>query len=406
MASYNMRNPGVRRLLKEAKEMHEEQENVNDPPDYVAFPLEDNLFEWHFTIRGPVDTPFEGGEYHGRIILPPEYPMKPPSIVVLTPNGRFQVGEKICLSITGYHPEYWQPAWGVRTVCMALISIFPSKANGAIGGLDWTDEERRLYAKISLTWKCPKCAGNEKMVLRKPLNAKKDKPKEKETERTDELKISFTYEKDKKAAEKEAELKAKETSQQGENQTDMAQDSQEKGKQKEQETQDVFDDQFMMQDDHSGSPESVLRKGQKQTHAEGQSSASSSSSSSTSSSSAAYSTSSSYSKPSNSSETQPNRSSSTTTTTETVNQPTPATPSQTQTHPVQNVQNPNPLNQNAIPAGNLNALPQNLGNQRTSNTIPQSQHSIVKEFIDMLIVLFMAIVIFLALKKLGFIAVK
>ena len=46
--------------------------------------LQDNLFEWHFTIRGPEDTEFEGGIYHGRIVLPPDYPMKPPSIILLT----------------------------------------------------------------------------------------------------------------------------------------------------------------------------------------------------------------------------------------------------------------------------------------------------------------------------------
>ena len=42
------------------------------------------MFEWHFTIQGPPGTDYEGGRYHGRILLPPEYPMKPPSIVILT----------------------------------------------------------------------------------------------------------------------------------------------------------------------------------------------------------------------------------------------------------------------------------------------------------------------------------
>ncbi len=27
--------------------------------DYFATPLEDNLFEWHFTVRGPESTDFE-----------------------------------------------------------------------------------------------------------------------------------------------------------------------------------------------------------------------------------------------------------------------------------------------------------------------------------------------------------
>ena len=51
-----------------------------------------------FEVRGPAGTPFEGGLYHGRIMLPPEYPFKPPSIMLLTPSGRFEVGKKICLS--------------------------------------------------------------------------------------------------------------------------------------------------------------------------------------------------------------------------------------------------------------------------------------------------------------------
>lgn len=70
------------------------------------------MFDWHFTLRGPRDTEFEGGVYHGRILLPADYPFKPPNIMLLTPNGRFEVRKKICLSISAYHPEEWQPAWG------------------------------------------------------------------------------------------------------------------------------------------------------------------------------------------------------------------------------------------------------------------------------------------------------
>lgn len=39
---------------------------------------------WHFTIRGPKGSPFEGGVYHGRIELPDEYPMKAPDFYFLT----------------------------------------------------------------------------------------------------------------------------------------------------------------------------------------------------------------------------------------------------------------------------------------------------------------------------------
>ena len=64
--------------------MKEAQELSTPTELFYAQPLEDNIFEWHFTIRGPPDTDFDGGIYHGRILLPAEYPMKPPSIILLT----------------------------------------------------------------------------------------------------------------------------------------------------------------------------------------------------------------------------------------------------------------------------------------------------------------------------------
>eukprot|EP00940_MAST-03C_sp_MAST-3C-sp2_P002124 g2124.t1 len=106
---------------------------------------------WYFTVRGPCDTDFEGGIYHGIILLDVDYPYKPPNIMWLTPNGRFEVRKKICLSITAHHPEQWMPAWGVRTILEALISFLPTPGGGAIGALDYTPKERRALAKKSTT---------------------------------------------------------------------------------------------------------------------------------------------------------------------------------------------------------------------------------------------------------------
>ena len=44
----------------------------------------DNIFEWHFTIHGTPNSVYEGRIYHGRILLPPEWPMKPPQILFMT----------------------------------------------------------------------------------------------------------------------------------------------------------------------------------------------------------------------------------------------------------------------------------------------------------------------------------
>lgn len=148
---YNTKCPGVKRLMREAMELAEATE------EYCARPLEDNLFEWHFTVQGPKGTDFEGGIYHGRILLPKEYPMHPPHIILLTPNGRFEVNKKICLSISGHHPETWQPSWSIRTALLALIAFMPTPAEGTIGSLDYSPAERKVLAKKSVTWVCSQC---------------------------------------------------------------------------------------------------------------------------------------------------------------------------------------------------------------------------------------------------------
>ncbi|QCD77486.1 ubiquitin-conjugating enzyme E2 32-like isoform X1 [Vigna unguiculata] len=138
---YNLKNPAVKRILQEVKEMHS-----NPSDDFMSLPLEENIFEWQFAIRGPRDTEFEGGIYHGRIQLPSEYPFKPPSFMLLTPNGRFETQTKICLSISNHHPEHWQPSWSVRTALVALIAFMPTNPNGALGSLDYKKDERRTLA--------------------------------------------------------------------------------------------------------------------------------------------------------------------------------------------------------------------------------------------------------------------
>jgi ubiquitin-conjugating enzyme E2 J2 len=74
----------------------------------------------------PKDSPYHGGFYHGKLLLPKEYPLKPPNVMFITPNGRFKPGEKICMSFTSYHPESWSIAWGIEQMLIALVSFMNS----------------------------------------------------------------------------------------------------------------------------------------------------------------------------------------------------------------------------------------------------------------------------------------
>ncbi|KAF6003282.1 Ubiquitin-conjugating enzyme E2 J1 [Cyanidiococcus yangmingshanensis] len=145
----------AKRIMQELAELAREPSSL-----FRVRALEDDLFEVHFTIRGPTDSAFEEGLYHGRILLPPEYPYKPPEIMLLTPNGRFETGKRICLSVTQHHTETWQPSWGIRTILIALIGFMPSRGDGAVGALDFSDEERRLLARASQGWSCARCGMN------------------------------------------------------------------------------------------------------------------------------------------------------------------------------------------------------------------------------------------------------
>lgn len=149
---YNKNSSSVKRILSEYRELKKNKSSY-----YTAFPLEDNIYEWHFTIRGPRDSEFEGGIYHGRIILPEEYPLRPPDIIFSTENGRFEVEKKICLTISSHHEETWMPGWSIRTALIALIDFMTTRGDGAIASLDWSKEERKRLAKASLSFKCEKC---------------------------------------------------------------------------------------------------------------------------------------------------------------------------------------------------------------------------------------------------------
>ncbi|GME57566.1 putative ubiquitin-conjugating enzyme e2 j1 protein [Neofusicoccum parvum] len=159
---FNTKNPTIKRILKEASELAN-----HASADYHAEPLEDNLFEWHFTLRGPpAPSPYADGLYHGRIILPAQYPLRPPSFRFVTPTGRFEVNREICLSISGHHEESWQPAWGIRTALVAIRSFMDTDAKGQVGGIDSTEPARRKMAAESAAFRCAACAKTNADIMR------------------------------------------------------------------------------------------------------------------------------------------------------------------------------------------------------------------------------------------------
>jgi ubiquitin-conjugating enzyme E2 J1 len=127
------------------------------------------MFTWHFTILGPESTDFHEGIYHGQIVLPFEYPFKPPDIYFFTKNGRFEAQTKICLTITQYHPEEWNAAWTIRTMLEAVISLFNEHVPG-VGYVESSSDTRKTLAKDSHSYVCEKCGPIKNILkIRKPM---------------------------------------------------------------------------------------------------------------------------------------------------------------------------------------------------------------------------------------------
>ncbi|PWN91770.1 UBC-like protein [Acaromyces ingoldii] len=186
-SSHNKKSSAVKRILSEARELSDDAST-----EYTAAPLEDNIFEWHYTLRGPSSSEFEDGIYHGRILLPAEYPFRPPNVMIMTPNGRWELNKKICLTFTGFHEEMWQPAWGIRTALLGVQAFMGARAEAAvgIGSLDYPPEERTKLARRSRDWRCPVCDKSNAEIL--PDAEKGDAPTRKVEALPDGLTIDTT----------------------------------------------------------------------------------------------------------------------------------------------------------------------------------------------------------------------
>lgn len=162
------RSSAIKRIMSEMRELKDD-----DTLEFAAAPTEDNLFEWHFTLRGPRDTVFEKGLYHGKMTLPSEYPFKAPHVIFLTPNGRWSVDTKVCVTFTGFHEESWQPAWGIRTALLGIQALMTSKEDEAgYGAASMNDEGRKLLAEKSGSWICPLCQkSNAELLPKEPSRA-------------------------------------------------------------------------------------------------------------------------------------------------------------------------------------------------------------------------------------------
>ena len=122
-----------------------------DPHQYIdVSPDETDLLTWFFLIKGPEFSDYKNGYYIGKIMHNPEYPLKPPDFMMLTPSGRFEIGHKICLSNTGYHSDEWTPMWNIHAILTGFLSIMLDDKDHGISHIHYSKTQREQYANNSV----------------------------------------------------------------------------------------------------------------------------------------------------------------------------------------------------------------------------------------------------------------
>ena len=155
------KNAGQMRLNREAKMAKKDIEaqikkkgKLED--NFICLPDPEDVYTWYYIIWFN-EAPFKGGYYMGKVKCPDNYPANAPQINLLTENGRFSLQEDgICLSISSFHPESWNPAWKVSQIVVGLSMFWLTEQDtyGAVyedeypKDIPW-DERRMQWAMKS-----------------------------------------------------------------------------------------------------------------------------------------------------------------------------------------------------------------------------------------------------------------
>lgn len=147
----------VANLIQKKRFNNEKKLLENAPLGYItAYPKEDNPLIWYILVVGQKGSHYEGGHFIGEIHHSPKYPAEPPDYIMRTPNGRYEIDKKICLSNSGYHKGEWSSTWNIHTILIAFYSIWLDDKEHGISHITRSKEERLKYARESIDFNMKK----------------------------------------------------------------------------------------------------------------------------------------------------------------------------------------------------------------------------------------------------------
>ncbi len=124
-----------------------------DPLQFIDIcPDDKDILTWYFLVRPPPDCDYAGGYYIGKLLYSPEYPDKPPDYEMLTPSGRYNINDKICLSNSGFHKNEWSCSWTMHATLNGFLSIMLDDTEHGIAHIRASKSERVKMARDSIAY--------------------------------------------------------------------------------------------------------------------------------------------------------------------------------------------------------------------------------------------------------------
>ena len=99
-----------------------ELRNMSDDNEFLIKPIGDSLSELQGILKGPSETPYEGGNFKLKIQIPNQYPFSPPSVKFITKiyHPNIDHNGNICLDVL---KSQWSPSLTIEKILLSISSL-------------------------------------------------------------------------------------------------------------------------------------------------------------------------------------------------------------------------------------------------------------------------------------------